>query len=57
MTAENADYDEIIEMLCEKFKCTKEEAEHVIQVKLNAFGVFMTPREHFEYLLKKKDLH
>lgn len=53
MTAENADYDEIIETLCEMFKCTKEEVEQAIQFKLNAYGVFMTPREHFEHLLKK----
>lgn len=57
MNDEDVDYDEIIEMLCEKFNCTKEIAEQAIQIKLNAFGVFMTPREHFEYLQKNKDLH
>lgn len=57
MTAEDADYDEIIETLSKMFGFSKERTEHAIQVKLNKLGINMTPREHFELMLKKKDLH
>ena len=57
MDASAADYDEIIEMISEMFGYTKERTEHAIQVKLNKLGIDMTPREHFDFMLKKKDLH
>ena len=57
MNAEDADYDEIIEILSKMSGFTKERTEKAIQNKLIKRGIYMTPREHFEFMLKKKDLH
>ncbi len=55
MDASNADYDEIIEMLSKMFGFTKERTEHAIQVKLYKLGIYMTPREYFNFMLKQKE--
>ena len=59
MDASNADYDEIIEILSKMFGFTKERTEHAIQVKLYKLGIYMTPREYFNFMLKQieKGLH
>ncbi|MCI9146154.1 MAG: hypothetical protein HFJ97_07335 [Eubacterium sp.] len=55
MDASNADYDEIIEILSKMFGFTKERTEHAIQVKLYKLGIYMTPREYFNFMLKQKE--
>ena len=55
MDAANADYDEIIEILSKMFGFTKERTEHAIQVKLYKLGIYMTPREYFNFMLKQKE--
>ncbi len=55
MDASNADYDEIIETLSKMFGFTKERTEHAIQVKLYKLGIYMTPREYFNFMLKQKE--
>ena len=55
MDASNADYDEIIEILSKMFGFTKERTEHAIQVKLYKLGIYMTPRENFNFMLKQKE--
>lgn len=55
MDASNADYDKIIEILSKMFGFTKERTEHAIQVKLYKLGIYMTPREYFNFMLKQKE--
>lgn len=57
MNSSNADYDEIIEMVSEMFNFTKERTEHALQVKLYKMGIYMNPRDYFNTLMNRKDLH